>query len=190
MSPIVFATDSPPPRSACADSFERLELGAHAPHRFEERRLQLVDVQRRRQLIGKAANHRDILDVVRGALVVLELEQSYVAVAESHRQYDDTQHFARPRLEPLVLAGVGDDHRLPRLQTRAAATGRRASVAPVSSREIRATSSTPAAARPQSRERREILASRRAGAPALRCAGTRRRDSCPTRPPAPSRGSC
>src|SRR5689334_20211335 len=63
---------------------ERLELRAHAAHCFEERSLELVDMQCRRELIREAANHRDVLHAIRGALVMLQLEQSDVAVAEAH----------------------------------------------------------------------------------------------------------
>src|SRR6185312_5411219 len=63
---------------------ERLELRAHASHRLQQGRLQLIDVERRRELIGEAPDHRDVLDAVRGPLVMLQLEETDVAIAESH----------------------------------------------------------------------------------------------------------
>ena len=75
---------------------QRLELRADAPHRLEEWRLQFIDVQRRRELIREAPNRRHVLDAIGGAFVVLELEQTDVAVAEAHWKDNDAHHFARP----------------------------------------------------------------------------------------------
>src|SRR5690348_3895786 len=98
---------------------EGLELRAHTAHRFQQRRLELVDMEGRRKLIREAANHGDILDAVCRALVVLELEQADVAIAEAHRECDNAHDLAWPRFEPLVLARISDDHCLAGLQRQA-----------------------------------------------------------------------
>ena len=73
-------------------------------------------MKRRRQLVGETTDHRDVLDGVGGAFMVLQLEQPNVAVAEAHRQYDDAEDVARARLEPPILSRIGYDHCLPGLE--------------------------------------------------------------------------
>ena len=116
ISATVRATLSPPPRSVRAEWPKRLDLRAHARDRVEERLAKLVDVQRRRQLVGDTLHDRELLGSVCSPLVVLQLEQPNGAIPEPQRRHDVTARVRARMLHATVAQGIEDDRRSARLQ--------------------------------------------------------------------------
>ena len=112
MSAAVRATASPPPRNVRAESVERLELARQARHGVEQRIPQVVDVQRRGQLVGEAAHEHRLLRSVRPRLVMLELEHAHHAIAETQADRHDRAYVRARNVDSRVPRRVIDDHRL------------------------------------------------------------------------------
>src|ERR1019366_3104973 len=98
----------PPPQRARRLG-QRLELARDARDGVEQRIPEVVDVQRRRQLVGEAAHEHCFLRAVGVRLVMLQLEHAHDAIAEAQTNRDGRAHVGFGAVHSCVSCGVEHD---------------------------------------------------------------------------------
>ena len=102
---------------------QRVELTGQTRHGAEERRAQIVNMQRGRQMIGEPANQHRLFLAVGVRLVMFNFEDADIAIAEPERDGNRRARLGAHMLNAGIFCGVDNEHRLPGAQRHVAQGG-------------------------------------------------------------------